>query len=118
MLDRKVIDRAIADTEFLNGLTIEGNNHKLAQLLSLREHLLSAVSHIDSLPNQEHPVQQLTDLFKADHDYAHSWHDTIAVCCFDHICEGDGSNDDWAHTKANNAASRFMKLRFNVETKA
>lgn len=48
MLDRETINRAIADTEFLDGLTIEGNNHKLAQLLSLREHLIKALDVIDT----------------------------------------------------------------------
>ncbi len=50
--------------------------------------------------------------------YAHSWHCNIAMMCYDSIAKSDGSDHDWAHDRANDAASRFMKLCFDVETKA
>ena len=48
--------------------------------------------------------------------YAHSWHCNIAMACYDSIAKKDGSNHAWAHDRANDAASRFMKLCFGVET--
>ena len=52
--------------------------------------------------------------------YAHSWHCNIAMMCADAIYEDHTeaytSND--AHRIGNEAASRFMKLCFDVETKA
>jgi len=55
--------------------------------------------------------------------YAHGWHCNIAMMCYDAICEaegdikreGDGIN---AHKVGNDAASRFMRLCFDVETEA
>ncbi len=59
--------------------------------------------------------------------YAHSWHCNIAMMCYDAIMTSDeelgGSADDTlkhehAHKIGNDAASRFMKLCFDVETNA
>ena len=54
--------------------------------------------------------------------YAHSWHCNIAMMCYDAIEDGRLSETEsksmCAHTVANDAASRFMKLCFDVETKA
>ena len=47
--------------------------------------------------------------------YAHSWHCCIAMMCYDSM-PGSISCED-AHKIANDAASRFMKLCFGVETK-
>ena len=59
--------------------------------------------------------------------YAHSWHCNIAMMCYDAILvhnvealdeySGIMSSSD-AHVIGNDAASRFMKLCFNVETSA
>lgn len=52
--------------------------------------------------------------------YAHSWHCNIAMACYDAI--KDSHNDKQIHTHyeahevANDAASRFMKMCFDVET--
>ena len=54
--------------------------------------------------------------------YAHSWHCNIAMMCYDAISEAecnikrqcDGID---AYKVANDAASRFMKLCFDVETR-
>ena len=55
--------------------------------------------------------------------YAHSWHSCIAEMCYDAICEAEcnikrESDSLNAHKVANDAASRFMKLCFDVETEA
>ena len=50
-----------------------------------------------------------------DPDYAYSWHCNIAMMCNDAILNSDGA--DSAHEVGNDAASRFMKLCFDVETK-
>lgn len=59
--------------------------------------------------------------------YAHSWHCNIAMMCYDAIkaadikhmdsYNGEMEHED-AHLIGNDAASRFMKLCFGVETKA
>lgn len=54
--------------------------------------------------------------------YAHSWHCNIAMMCYDAMCSGlyddpQGFDHERAHKVANDAASRFMKLCFDVETK-
>lgn len=58
--------------------------------------------------------------------YAHSWHCNIAMMCYDAIRSADITAYDYdsgimSHEDAlivgNEAASRFMKLCFDVETK-
>ena len=55
--------------------------------------------------------------------YAHSWHCNIAMMCYDAIedakleIDREGQGID-SHKAGNDAASRFMKLCFDVETKA
>jgi hypothetical protein len=49
--------------------------------------------------------------------YAHSWHCNIAMMCHDAILEYD-DQVDFAHEVGNNAATKFMKLCFDVETKS
>ena len=56
--------------------------------------------------------------------YAHSWHCNIAMMCYDAILTDDEqriSTQKVGHETArgigNDAASRFMKLCFDVETK-
>lgn len=65
---------------------------------------------------------------KKDVDYARSWHANIAMSCYDAIDSFDesvpGSSADdtqrhWQrHKMSNDAASRFMKLAFDVNTTA
>ena len=57
--------------------------------------------------------------------YAHSWHCNIAMMCHDAIISDDENRypmfqvgSSAAHKIGNDAASRFMKLCFDVETKA
>ena len=53
--------------------------------------------------------------------YAHSWHCNIAMMCHDAIQEEAEARDCFvldAHSIGNDAASRFMKLCFDIETKA
>jgi len=50
--------------------------------------------------------------------YAHSWHCNIAMMVYDSIMdEAKFTNRELAHKIGNDAASRFMKLCFGVETK-
>lgn len=64
------------------------------------------------IKNKKHTVKDametLTQAFEDDPDYAHTWHCNIACSVMD-------SGVD--HEKSNEAASRFMKLAFGVETK-
>ena len=54
-------------------------------------------------------INCLSEAFKADPMYAHSWHSNIAVFAQD---------EGLSHVAANRAASRFMKLAFDIETSA
>lgn len=63
----------------------------------------------------EATVNSLTQAMIADPGYAYAWHANIAMSCYDSLddmCHSD------AHRISNEAASRFMKLCFNVETSA
>ena len=48
--------------------------------------------------------------------YAHSWHCNIAMMCHDAILSHD-DQEEFAHEVGNDAATRFMKLAFDVNTK-
>ena len=51
-----------------------------------------------------------------DPEYAHGWHCNIAMMSYDAIrAAGDGDHED-AHAIGNDAATRFMKLCFDVKT--
>ena len=50
--------------------------------------------------------------------YAHSWHCNIAMMCHDAIMHNTILDSSLAHKVGNDAASRFMKLCFDVETEA
>jgi len=60
------------------------------------------------MPRCERDLNTLVEAMEADPDYAHTWHCNVACCCMD-----AGAS----HDVANDAASRFMKLAFNIETK-
>lgn len=50
--------------------------------------------------------------------YAHSWHCNIAMMCYDAIVDELGDSIEFdALEVANDGATRFMKLCFDVETK-
>ena len=49
--------------------------------------------------------------------YAHGWHCNIACMCMDAMDEA-GVSHERSHEIGNDAASRFMKLCFDVDTKA
>lgn len=48
--------------------------------------------------------------------YAHSWHCNIAMTVYDVLSE-NGVDNDSAHEIGNDAATRFMRLCFGVETR-
>ena len=52
-LDREAAQRCIDATATLNGLSIEGNNYKTTQLLSLREHLTAALAALEAEADAE-----------------------------------------------------------------
>ena len=60
-------------------------------------------------------VEALSQAFKADPGYAHSWHCNIAMAMLDSL---DPEDIDYmaAHKACNEAASRFMKQAFDVDT--
>lgn len=67
-------------------------------------------------------IDVLKAAMQSDPDYAHGWHCNIAMMCYDACRAQDnmttsGDHED-AHIIGNDAASRFMKLLFGVETSA
>lgn len=51
--------------------------------------------------------------------YAHSWHCNIAMACYDAMHDANTAcGHNQRYEVANDAASRFMKLCFDVKTKA
>lgn len=63
----------------------------------------------------EDAINTLKKAFKEDPAFAHGWHCNIAAAFFD--------SDKWVreshsirHAVANDGASRFMKMAFDVET--
>ena len=52
--------------------------------------------------------------FQSDPDYAYGWHCNLAMAYYD--AGRDGQNDAEQLRIANDAASRFMKMAFGVET--
>ena len=68
----------------------------------------------------ENAMNTLRQAFKDAPDFAHGWHCNIAAMCYDAIRAREEPNR-WAHKKAhevsNDAARRFMKLAFDVETR-
>jgi len=73
----------------------------------------------------EEAMNVLMDAMKEDCEpgsYAHGWHCNIAMMCYDALHDAktqplSETDHDWNHRTANDAASRFMKLCFGVETK-
>ena len=68
-------------------------------------------------------IEVLVEAFKNDPEYAFSWHCNIAMMCQDsmndHAEKSIHSKAVWwsnFHEASNDAASRFMKLAFDVET--
>lgn len=50
--------------------------------------------------------------------YAHSWHCNVAMSCYDAIRENDNNySHEMALKIGNDAATRFMRLCFKVDTK-
>ncbi len=69
-------------------------------------------------------LQVLKQAMEADTEpgsYAHSWHCNIAMMCYDAQMSAYEGVEDMIHDDiraiSNDAASRFMKLCFDVETK-
>ncbi len=50
--------------------------------------------------------------------YTNGWHCNIAMACYDAMNSSGYTDHDQRHKVANDAASRFMKLCFDVETNA
>lgn len=63
----------------------------------------------------EDAVDTLQKAFEADPDFAHTWHCNVAMACFDSIPLVEYGHEK-VHEFANEAASRFMKKAFDVET--
>ena len=63
--------------------------------------------------------QAMIDDNPSEHgSYAHGWHCNISMMCFDAIMADREPGREWASKVSNDAASRFMKLCFDVDTKA
>ena len=61
-------------------------------------------------------LEAIKKAFQEDPELAHSWHCNIAMACYDSIPPQEEGSDLIPHDVANEAASRFMKLAFDVVT--
>jgi hypothetical protein len=76
----------------------------------------------------EKAMNLITLEMMTDPEYAHGWHCNIAMMCYDAIMDShekepgaladDTLKHEDAHKIGNEAASRFMKMCFGVETDA
>lgn len=73
----------------------------------------------EKMPEVVEAMKTMTEAMRNDPELAHGWHCNIAMMCHDAILDHNNlCNPDTAHKIGNDAASRFMKLCFDVETKA
>jgi len=114
MIDKVIVEHTV------NNLT---SKRILEGVFSTKE----AVAIVELLDNEEPSSNNFEGLKKeleADDpskpgSYAHSWHCNVAMMCFDAIkAETPRLDTEVAHKIGNDAATRFMKLCFNVDTKA
>jgi len=61
-------------------------------------------------------MDRLRKAFKDEPDYAHGWHCNIAMMCNDSVMANTILDSGLAHQVGNDAATRFMKNCFDVET--
>jgi len=103
----------IANSEWMEQ---EVNNGNLVILVGNGETMRDA----KELSPQE-CMNGLRAAFKANPDYAYSWHCNIAMACHDAILAGDREiseqETEAAHKVGNQAASAFMRLCFGTITK-
>ncbi len=85
------------------------------------EHWISPFIEVEKSKNLKKAFETLKQAMIDDPEqggYAHSWHCNIAMMCFDAILTNDDEfNHEQAHKIGNDAASRFMRICFDVETK-
>jgi len=73
----------------------------------------------NSVKNAMDVIKQsmIDDIPSKKGSYAHGWHCNIAMMCYDAILDKDKSvGHTMAYKMGNEAASRFMKLAFDVVT--
>lgn len=78
----------------------------------------SSGENTDIAPGQA--IKALTKAFENDPHYAHSWHCNISCAVQDAMepVDPDGDSHEYKIKAGNEAASRFMKMAFGVETSA
>jgi len=80
---------------------------------NIRESTVDLYTHTENLNegrtgiNVEEAMKTLKEAFQEDPEYAHGWHCNIAMAC------KDAGSD---HEVGNEAATRFMRQLFDVET--
>lgn len=111
-------------TKTLSNVTIQENgiirNSKGTIIASLVGDVEFESEHLNVDDNVESAFNVIGNAMVKDDpsklgSYAHSWHCNIAMACYDAILAHD-DQVDFAHKVGNDAASRFMKLCFNIET--
>jgi hypothetical protein len=79
------------------------------------------------VPYDQNKVKEAFEIIKAAMEadtpenpgsYAHSWHCSIAMSCYDAMEANCVGPQDRARAAASDAATRFMKICFGVDTKA
>ena len=81
-------------------------------LVSMRSYSMKPTSQ----PPAEEAFNVLKSAIQKNEGYAWSWHCNIAISCYDSMREAEEIPHEQAHLTGNEAASRFMKLCFDVDT--
>ena len=76
--------------------------------------------HLNESDSTAYCMEYLSGALRKDDSYAYSWHANIAMACMDSIIDvkekvAFDSHSDY-HFAGNEAAERFMKICFDVET--
>lgn len=69
----------------------------------------------DNILTTEEVFNKLKDALQKDKSYAHSWHCNLAMS-FSDAADSDSTSHWWLQRVSNDAASRFMKTCFDIET--
>ncbi len=101
-------------------------NHKITEMIpedtpKFMWEVMNEGQLFNKMKTAEFAINTLKEVFKNEPDYAHVWHCNIAMACFDAMPKiGSKAWQEQRYKEqlemANEGASRFMKLCFDVVT--
>ena len=115
MIKAKVINAVLIQE---NGIIRNSEGYLIGRLV---EDVNFDSEHINDADSTRDCMNHLKLKLSKEDDYAYGWHANISMMCYDAISSKTydapyGFDHGLAHKIGNDAASRFMKLCFNVDT--